>query len=141
MSSASQGPGWWQASDGNWYPPQEQSAPPPPPPPAPAAPPGNRRGRLLRPHPQHPGDTRLLPARTSNAQAAFSASSEKSRSPGWLVVGGLFVALVAFFLPLATANVNIEGIVSSSQEADMKGVQRFSVCFSSSGDGCCSRQI
>ena len=22
MSSSSQGPGWWQASDGQWYPPQ-----------------------------------------------------------------------------------------------------------------------
>lgn len=24
-------PGWWQASDGNWYPPENQAAPPPPP--------------------------------------------------------------------------------------------------------------
>ena len=31
MSDTSQGPGWWQASDGKWYPPQ------PPPPPLPAA--------------------------------------------------------------------------------------------------------
>lgn len=34
MSDASQGPGWWQASDGKWYPPQ----PPMPPPPYPAPP-------------------------------------------------------------------------------------------------------
>lgn len=33
MSDASQGPGWWQASDGKWYPP-----PPPPPPPPQAEP-------------------------------------------------------------------------------------------------------
>jgi Domain of unknown function (DUF4389) len=26
-----QGPGWWQAADGKWYPPQGQAAPPPPP--------------------------------------------------------------------------------------------------------------
>ncbi|HVA03928.1 MAG TPA: DUF4190 domain-containing protein [Acidimicrobiales bacterium] len=34
MSDTSQGPGWWQASDGRWYPPQQQPgywAPPPPP--------------------------------------------------------------------------------------------------------------
>ena len=34
MSDTSQGPGWWQASDGKWYPPQQQPghwAPPPPP--------------------------------------------------------------------------------------------------------------
>ena len=42
MSNAPQGPGWWQAGDGNWYPPQQ----PPPgggygPPPAPAKKPTN----------------------------------------------------------------------------------------------------
>lgn len=36
MSDVSQGPGWWQASDGRWYPPQPAApAPPPPPPPGP----------------------------------------------------------------------------------------------------------
>jgi hypothetical protein len=29
MSDTSQGPGWWQASDGRWYPPQTITAPPP----------------------------------------------------------------------------------------------------------------
>jgi len=42
MSSTSQGPGWWQASDGRWYQPElhpdRQRPPPPPPPPAPATP-------------------------------------------------------------------------------------------------------
>lgn len=46
MSDTSQGPGWWLASDGKWYPPQSAtppaaSTPPPTPPTAPmAAPPG-----------------------------------------------------------------------------------------------------
>ena len=37
MSDVSQGPGWWQASDGKWYPPQQAptAAPPPPPQPPP----------------------------------------------------------------------------------------------------------
>ena len=37
MSDVSQGPGWWQASDGRWYPPQPAApvAPPPGPPPGP----------------------------------------------------------------------------------------------------------
>lgn len=30
MSDQSQGPGWWQASDGRWYPPSEGTAPPEP---------------------------------------------------------------------------------------------------------------
>ena len=46
MSSSPQGPGWWQASDGQWYPPQDTPAggspqpPPAPSPPAPAPSPG-----------------------------------------------------------------------------------------------------
>ena len=32
VSDASEGPGWWQASDGKWYPPTAQPAAPPPPP-------------------------------------------------------------------------------------------------------------
>lgn len=43
MSDVSNGPGWWQASDGKWYPPEQQpnyeaSAPPPTPSPSPARP-------------------------------------------------------------------------------------------------------
>ena len=33
MSDAQQGPDWWLASDGKWYPPQSRSLPPPPAPP------------------------------------------------------------------------------------------------------------
>jgi hypothetical protein len=32
MSDTSQGPGWWQASDGKWYPPDQASGAPPAPP-------------------------------------------------------------------------------------------------------------
>ena len=40
MSDVSQGPGWWQASDGKWYPPLAAApvAPPPPPPGPPPVP-------------------------------------------------------------------------------------------------------
>ena len=71
MSDSSQGPGWWQASDGRWYPPQshptQQAAPPPtygaPPPVAYGAP-----------------------------------AAKKSGMPGWakvvLILGGVLVVLV-----------------------------------------------
>lgn len=38
MSEQSQGPGWWRASDGRWYPPETHPGyrPPPPPPPSPS---------------------------------------------------------------------------------------------------------
>ncbi|MCX6509539.1 MAG: DUF4190 domain-containing protein [Actinobacteria bacterium] len=39
MSDSSQGPGWWMAADGKWYPPAPPAPPVPPAPPAPPAPP------------------------------------------------------------------------------------------------------
>jgi len=38
MSDVSQGPGWWLASDGKWYPPEQQPAAAPPPAPTPEPP-------------------------------------------------------------------------------------------------------
>jgi hypothetical protein len=38
MSDRPEGPGWWIASDGNWYPPESHPGALPPPPPAPAYP-------------------------------------------------------------------------------------------------------
>ena len=106
MSSASQGPGWWQASDGNWYPPEQRAgyaAPPPPassqpsyPPPAaaPYPPPGGQ-------YPASGGPN------FGNAQAAFASGVAKIPRAGWVVVGGLVAALID---PLA--NVSAEGILS-----------------------------
>src|SRR5207253_8235812 len=48
MSDVSQGPGWWQASDGKWYPPQATPGPATSPPPQPVpgqAPAPKKRGR------------------------------------------------------------------------------------------------
>lgn len=38
MSEHQEGPGWWKASNGRWYPPAEASSTPPPPPPPPPGP-------------------------------------------------------------------------------------------------------
>ncbi len=108
MSSASQGPGWWQASDGKWYAPQQQSgyqAPPPPPAAAPHAPPSWSA-------PPAPGGQYPAPAgpNFANAQAAFTSGAAKIPRTGWIVVGGLAAALIALFLPLA--NISAEGILS-----------------------------
>ena len=46
MSDTSQGSGWWQASDGKWYPPESRAgAAAPPPPQYAAAPPPAKKGR------------------------------------------------------------------------------------------------
>jgi hypothetical protein len=71
MSDSSQGPGWWQASDGRWYPPQSHPTQQAAPPPTYGAPP----------------------------PAAYGAPAvKKSGMPGWakvvLILGGILVVLV-----------------------------------------------
>jgi hypothetical protein len=77
MSDASQGPGWWLASDGKWYPPQPTVSPPPTPPVPPQA--------SNPPLPMAPA-----PRRVSRAPGA-------SRSP-LVIVGGLVAMLGALLL-------------------------------------------
>jgi hypothetical protein len=73
-----QGPGWWQASDGNWYPPQEQLGYAPPPPPGYAAPAGQTLG---------------------NATAASTVGAAKFPVAAWLLLAGCAVFVIASFLP------------------------------------------
>ena len=70
MSDVSQGPSWWQASDGKWYPPEQARgyAPPPPPPPT-SGQPGHMAVRILT------GVAALLVV-----GAAVSACSSSSKS-------------------------------------------------------------
>jgi hypothetical protein len=51
MSDTSQGPGWWQASDGKWYPPQQQQSYWSPPPPQVGYPPPPYPGAYQQPYP------------------------------------------------------------------------------------------
>jgi hypothetical protein len=77
MSDSSQGPGWWQASDGRWYPPQSHPTQQPAPPAAP---------------PSYVGPP--APA----TYGAPVAAAKKPGMPGWakvlLILGGLLVLLV-----------------------------------------------
>lgn len=85
MSEQSEGPGWWQASDGKWYSPEQRPATSAPPPPMSAP--------HSTPEPiQDPGG----PATTSDPAPAIGATS-------WVVIGGIGAALVGSFLPWATA--------------------------------------
>jgi hypothetical protein len=68
MSDTSQGPGWWQASDGKWYPPQPTTTPPPP---APTPPPG------LSTPPTPPQ------AAPPPASPPAPAGADGPRAPGW----------------------------------------------------------
>src|ERR1700733_10914937 len=48
MSDTSQGPGWWLATDGKWYPPAQPLPPPPPVWPPPPTPPPTRQALMAR---------------------------------------------------------------------------------------------
>ena len=101
MSDTSQGPGWWQASDGKWYPPEQAPGYQPP---APAA--GRWRARrrrrctdigaaaqlrLEQVHPEHRRVDRAL-AWSSSASRSSSrprrAPSSPASSIGWLLASG-----------------------------------------------------
>jgi len=63
MSDVSQGPGWWQASDGKWYRPEQHPsyAPPPPPPPPTAPPPPSPPPPTPPPAPPYPSQPGFQP--------------------------------------------------------------------------------
>lgn len=88
MSNTPQGPGWWIASDGKWYPPEQRpAAPPPPPPVAPAAgagtpPPFGAMGPV-----QPPGYASTIPPKKSGTNMALIW--------GLVACGALFVIIVA----------------------------------------------
>lgn len=104
MSNGPRGPGWWQASDGYWYPPQQSAGytPPPPPPswPAPAAypqyPTPGRRTRGIAHLP--PAAWLLFTGLALNELAILLRDSGGYWSGGYWVVGlvaaGLFVWLI-----------------------------------------------
>lgn len=103
MSDTQQGPEWWLASDGKWYPPQDETppvAPPPvePPPTAPGTPP-------------LPGSTASVPAAAPPMGGAYqppgAAATSNSTATVSLVLGiislffcGLFTGIPAIFLGL-----------------------------------------
>src|SRR5262245_55024234 len=92
MSTTPQGPGWWQASDGNWYPPElaPGAATQPPPastPPAPSGPPAT---------PSSPATPRA-----TGSEFAMGGGSRSRRAPDAAeitVLAGAGVVLIASFL-------------------------------------------
>ncbi len=123
MSNAPQGPGWWQASDGNWYPPEQHPSNSPPSPPEPSVPPGYRPAAQSPGTPAEPVAPQSWPAPPvapqyphsagypapggqtfGNAQTGFGGAVSTVPLAGWLFFGGLAVALFALFLPWFSAS-------------------------------------
>lgn len=74
MSDAPQGPGWWQASDGRWYPPAATPAPPPSSSGTPAPPPAGT--------PAPPSLAKGTPAPGADPTQAFPPAGGYAPSPG-----------------------------------------------------------
>jgi len=95
MSDASQGPGWWLASDGKWYPPEPVAPPPPsaaPPPPVaapapPASAPPPAEAPPAVPPPAAPTTT------AAPAGAAAAPSSGNGCLKAFLIVFGVLVVI------------------------------------------------
>jgi hypothetical protein len=88
MSDVSQGPGWWQASDGKWYAPEQMQQPPPPAPPTvpPAyspAPYANQMTPQAPPSPayQAPGYAQKICPGCSNVLMASAAVCPRCGTP------------------------------------------------------------
>jgi hypothetical protein len=123
MSDASQGPGWWLAADGKWYPPEQAAPPPPsaPPPPAPpppvappppaAAPPSaatpTPEAAPTTPMPVAPAPTAVAVAPTAPAASAPASSSNGCLKAFLIVFAILFVlgvgAVILFVFVLGMA--------------------------------------
>jgi hypothetical protein len=89
MSNTPQGPGWWAASDGKWYPP-EAATPPPPPPTSSTSRPLATVGTIGSPQ------FRALPVAPAR-RAAPSGSA--SRVGSFLAMGAGALVAVSAFLP------------------------------------------
>jgi len=117
MSETSQGPGWWLASDGRWYPPELWAGPPalghPPvgPPPA-ATPSAPQNGALSGP----PSPAHYPPDRCRH-QGADPAKTNV------LAVASLVCSILGFFILTAVIGV-ILGFVARSQIRNSRGTQR-----------------
>ncbi len=131
MSEASQGPGWWMASDGRWYPPEQQPAIPVPP-----GPPGPGYGMSGNP-------TYGLPYRPtlSPADRVMAASQRRSETDyifgfwsalGWtLLTLGIFGFYVIYQLVRRMREHNIRRIelldaalAFSWEQAGLRGLQQ-----------------
>jgi hypothetical protein len=81
MTKNAQGPGWWQASDGDWYPPD-----------------------------MHPGYAPPAGQTLPTATASSTVGAAKFPGAAWLLFAGYAVFLIAAFLPAraaGAANLNL----------------------------------
>lgn len=120
MSETSQGPGWWQASDGKWYPPTSAPGTSPAEQPNQRQPGDGQPSYGQPPHGQPPhgqppyGQPPYGQPPFQTPRPRSSAVSTASPFAAWGLAGGALLAFVGSFLPWATLSflglrVNVAG--------------------------------
>ena len=107
MSDVSQGPGWWQASDGKWYPPDIASAPLPPPP------------SSSLPAPDTASSPQGVPAPGPDP-AATSVPLSRMTTLRWVIFGSLIGSALGLLLAWATATIIVTISVTGLNTRDGK---------------------
>jgi hypothetical protein len=107
MSDIAQGPGWWLASDGRWYPPELWAGPPDTGPPA---------------VPAHPARTPAYRAAGTVAPSYAYRPSGQQKTNG-LAIASLICACAGLFLLPAVLGV-VFGFVARTQIKRSHGVQK-----------------
>ena len=101
MSDVAQGPDWWLASDGKWYPPQQQVAPTAPPPP-----------------PQYAPPQYAPPAYAPPAAYAPAVPMPDAKSQAIVLLAGAAAVIVGAFLSWASVDFQGESISKAGTDGD-----------------------
>jgi Domain of unknown function (DUF4190) len=130
MSDTSQGPGWWLASDGKWYPPELWTGPP-------STGPAGSPAQAQPHYPTYPAQgpaaapgyggsvppSYALYGATGSATPSASARADQRKTNG-LAVAGLVCGCVGFLFFIPAALGIIFGFVARSQIAKSNGTQK-----------------
>jgi hypothetical protein len=112
MSDTSQGDGWWQASDGKWYPPHlhpDYRVPAPPPTSAPQTPPAPTTATP---------PTQPAPATPVSGPAVAFAKSIGTTT--WVMLGGGLLVVLGSFTTWVTASVGLFSVSENGTSGDGK---------------------
>ena len=112
MSDTSQGPGWWLASDGKWYPPQN---PPPAPPAPPSSPMPTPSPSTSVPPPPSPPGAPMPPSYVPVTGGPEPGRGTNGLAIAALVLGILWLCAVGSVLAIVFGFVALSQIKRSGQ--------------------------
>lgn len=121
MSEVSQGPGWWLASDGRWYPPEQHpdhqpiATPPPEPPAAPVAPVGSAGAGW-----SVPADRPTPPGGLPPAGGGSSPGRPRGGPSGGGGAGKLVVVALAVVLALVVGGIGLVVVLGGDDDESVE---------------------